>query len=112
MPPAVRPPPTALRRRLGAFLCPLSGDHECLEQRASNRRGFGSARAGRSSPIGWRRRKKREYNSRVEVYMLSEYAEDIMGTPEERAARLAEPERVALSRVFPLLEPAGRPVVS
>ena len=35
--------------------------------------------------------KKREYNSRVEVYMLSEYAEDLMGTPEERAARLAEP---------------------
>ena len=35
--------------------------------------------------------KKRSYNSRVEVYMLSEYAEDLMGTPEERASRLAAP---------------------
>jgi chemotaxis protein MotB len=35
--------------------------------------------------------KQRAYNSRVEVYMLSEYAEDLMGTPEERASRLAEP---------------------
>jgi chemotaxis protein MotB len=35
--------------------------------------------------------KKRTFNSRVEVYMLSEYAEDLMGTPEERARRLAEP---------------------
>ena len=35
--------------------------------------------------------KKRAYNSRVEVYMLSEYAEDLMGTPEERASRLAAP---------------------
>jgi chemotaxis protein MotB len=30
---------------------------------------------------------KLAYNSRVEVYMLGEYAEDFMGTPEERADR-------------------------
>jgi chemotaxis protein MotB len=31
------------------------------------------------------------YNSRVEVYMLSEFAEDLMGTPEERASRFITP---------------------
>ncbi|MHB1037586.1 MAG: OmpA/MotB family protein [Pirellulales bacterium] len=30
-------------------------------------------------------------NSRVEVYMLSEFAEDLVGTPEERAKRFANP---------------------
>ena len=30
---------------------------------------------------------KQAYNSRVEVYMLSRYAEELMGTPEERTAR-------------------------
>src|SRR3972149_2519557 len=33
------------------------------------------------------------YNSRVEVYVLDEYAEDLMGTPEERAKRFATPEQ-------------------
>ncbi|MGA2035439.1 MAG: flagellar motor protein MotB [Thermoguttaceae bacterium] len=31
------------------------------------------------------------FNSRVEVYMLAEYAEDLMGTPEERASRFTGP---------------------
>ena len=34
---------------------------------------------------------KQAYNSRVEVYMLSRYAEELMGTPEERAARFTNP---------------------
>jgi chemotaxis protein MotB len=36
--------------------------------------------------------KKLAYNSRVEVQMLSEYAEDSMGTPEERASRFSGPK--------------------
>ncbi len=32
------------------------------------------------------------YNSRVEVFVLDEYAEDLMGTPEERAKRYANPQ--------------------
>jgi chemotaxis protein MotB len=31
------------------------------------------------------------YNSRVEIYILNEYAKNLMGTPEERAERLATP---------------------
>jgi chemotaxis protein MotB len=34
---------------------------------------------------------KLAYNSRVEVYMLSEFAADLMGTPEERASRFLGP---------------------
>ncbi|MBN2580898.1 MAG: OmpA family protein [Pirellulales bacterium] len=36
---------------------------------------------------------KQAYNSRVEVYMLDEYAEDLMGTPEERAKRFVRSQR-------------------
>jgi chemotaxis protein MotB len=35
---------------------------------------------------------KLAYNSRVEVQMLGEYAEDSMGTPEERASRFIGPK--------------------
>jgi len=34
---------------------------------------------------------KQAFNSRIEVYMLNEFAEDSMGTPEERASRFITP---------------------
>jgi chemotaxis protein MotB len=36
---------------------------------------------------------QQKYNSRVEVYVLGEYAEDLMGTPEERAKRFISTEQ-------------------
>jgi chemotaxis protein MotB len=36
---------------------------------------------------------KQAYNSRAEIYVLDEYAEDLMGTPEERAKRFVHAER-------------------
>jgi chemotaxis protein MotB len=44
---------------------------------------------------------KQAYNSRVEVYVLDEYAEDLMGTPEERAKRFIRSEQNRISAAKP-----------
>jgi chemotaxis protein MotB len=36
---------------------------------------------------------KQAFNSRVEIYVLDEYSEDLMGTPEERAKLFISPQR-------------------